>query len=168
MDHTFLAFGHNDSLVICKLKSIIHNQLESKKKRENLLLAITNNVKYMATLNEHVQDELKGTKEALRKTVEKNDELVTENYSLMQLNYGLEEDAKTLGEKKAEIVKLDTENKSKKESIDKLQVMLDDSTDRIEKINLELTIVTSEKMVLKKEHDSLTFDHRRLGREFKE
>ena len=38
----------------------------------------------------------------------------------------------------------------------------------MEKINLELTIVTSEKMVLKKELDALTIDHRRLGRDFKE
>ena len=84
------------------------------------------------------------------------------------MNEHLVEDSKTLGEKKAEIVKLDGDNRKKKEHIDKLQADIDDKMDRMEKINLELTIVTSEKMVMKKELDALTIDHRRLGREFRE
>ena len=38
----------------------------------------------------------------------------------------------------------------------------------MEKINLELTIVSAEKMAMKKELDALTIDHRRLGRDFKQ
>ena len=122
----------------------------------------------MALLNEHVQEELRGTKDALARTMERNEELAAENYDLTQLNESLVEDAKTLDAKKAEVVKLDTDNRKKKEHIDKLQAANDNAQDRIEKINLELTIVTSEKMVMKKELDALTIDHRRLQREFKE
>ena len=74
----------------------------------------------MAILNDHVQEELQGTKDALARTMEKNEELASENYDLTKLNESLVEDAKTLDAKKAEVAKLDVDNKKKKEHIDKL------------------------------------------------
>ena len=168
MERSFVNMGQENNLLIQKLKSIIQNQLLSKQKREQLLKAITNNVKYMSILNDHVQEELNGTKRTLQRTVEQNEQLASENYDLTELNARLEKDQLTLGEKKEEIVKLDGDNKKKKDHIDKLQANIDDQTDRMEKINLELTIVSAEKMAMKKELDALTIDHRRLGRDFKQ
>ena len=53
-----------------------------------------------------------------------------------------------------EIEKLNNENELKQ--------------DKMEKLNLEVTVILTEKMTLKKELDRLEIDHRKLKRESKE
>ncbi len=60
------------------------------------------------------------------------------------------------------------ESQANKNEIEMMLAEKEDKADKMEKLNLEVTVVVTEKMTMKKELDRLEIDFRMLKKEFKE
>ena len=168
MSNSFLQMSTEDQEGIIKMKQVIKYQISVSDRREKLLEAIVNNVKYLATLSDFNAEELRQTKVRLMTTLENNQVLRNQNNELNILAVKLMKDQKLLDEKRQEIAKLVAIDQKNKATIEKLNIENDNKTDNMEKLNIEITVVVAEKISLKKEYDSLTMDFRRLKLDYNE
>ena len=80
----------------------------------------------------------------------------------------LKKDAEELKRKRDEINKMVVESQANSKEINALQAKNANNEDQMEKLNLEVTVVITEKMTLKKELDRIDILYRQLKNQYKE
>ena len=130
--------------------------------------AITHNVKYLAIINESNSVELKVTKERLVAISAFNERLQDENADYKRKNEILLEDQRLLAQKREEMAKMIIESQANSKEIEQLYEEQKSSAEQYEKLNVEITVLVTEKLTLKKERDKLENDLRKLRNEYKQ
>ena len=133
-----------------------------------LVHAITHNVKYLASIHSDHQKTLRETKKRLDIVETQNHELSQKNQQLETEVTELKKDADELKRKRDEINKMVVESQANAQEIQKLQALNDSNADQMEKLNLEVTVVITEKLTLKKELDRIDILYRQLKNQYKE
>ena len=158
----------NDQNLIAMMKETIDYQLRVKKKRDCLMEAITSNIGYLSNIHTTNAAELKLTKERLEAILRHNEILQDENNDLTERVDRLEKDQRELNQKRMEIAKLVIDSQANAKEIELLHSEKDLQTDKMEKLNVEVQVVVTEKAQMKKELDRVNTLYSKLKREYKE
>lgn len=168
MNNTFLKMNTNDQKLINVMKETILYQHTIMKKREMLVHAITHNVKYLADLHRNNSIKLRNTIDQLDAVSRFNEKLQEENEKLTVERDSLRAAQTELDRKREELTKMAIESQANKAEIDKLYNENEAIVDKMEKLNLEVTVVVTEKLSLKKEYDRVEQAFRNLTKDQKE
>lgn len=121
-------------------------------KRERLVHAVTHNIKYLAKLHETNAELLRTTTENLIACEKFNAKLQMENNALIEERDRLQKFQKELDQKRKEMTKMAIESQANKAEIEQLNDAQEGLMEKMEKLNLEVTVVITEKLSLKKEY----------------
>ena len=131
------------------------------------MYAINHNIKYLAILNQSNANELKLTQERLKAITQWNEKLQDENHRFQTENHILKEDQRILGQKREEMARMVIDSQANAKEIAELYENKTSQEEQQEKLNVEITVLVTEKLTQKKEMDRLMNDHRKLKSEFK-
>ena len=118
MSNVFLNMANNDQDLIYLMKDTIEYQRTNSRRRENLVHAITHNVKYLAEIHKKNNNDLKQTKEHLAAVLNDNNKLREDNHELNISNTALKHDQEELAKKRDEINKMVIESQANKSEIE--------------------------------------------------
>lgn len=96
-----------------------------------------------------------------------NEDLQERNYILQQKVDKFEEAEKIHAKKQAELSKMIIESQANQKEIEELYQQKQESQEEYEKLNVEITVLVTEKVTIKKENDRVTNEKNNLLKELK-
>lgn len=160
--------ANNDPDLIQNMKDTIEFQQSVLKKRDRLVRAITHNVQYLSKIHESNAAELTLTKERLKAVNNWNEKLQAENEELSKKCESLDKSQAELHKKRQEIQAMVVNSQANAKEIESLLKQNETQGDNMEKLNLEVQVVVTEKMAMKKELDRVDRQYAKVKKDFKE
>ena len=167
-DNSFLNLSVTDNELIDRMKNVIEYQYNVIKKRERLVQAITHNVRYLAEIHGRNNEDLMDTKKRLADSQKKAFKMNGQIEVMRKQLQGMEKDQQELYEKRDQITSMVIESQANKNEIKTLKEDIEEKGDHMEKLNLEVTVVVTEKLTYKKELDRVNTQFENLRKDFKE
>ena len=150
------------------MKNTIEYQRGVMAKRESLVYAITHNVKYLADIHRKNNSSLRETKDHNERLVHQNRELIAKNKTLEAENSELLADQRELEKKRNQINEMVISSQANAKEIEALQDKNASMAEKMEKLSLEVTVVVTEKLTLKKELARVDALYSKVQKDFKE